>query len=82
MDRVVDSQRDPIKSRDRAGHRAGKGARMIPKESAACDDGGDAPRAERRIPAEHDTLHHTPETESELLHQSPSNIKPDLHTDA
>lgn len=71
MDRVVDSQRDPLKS-----------GIELKKKSAACNDGGDAPRAERRFPAEHDTLHHTPETESELLHRSPSNIKPDLHTDA
>lgn len=34
-------------------------------QSAGCNDGGDVRRAERRIPAEPDTLHHKPATERE-----------------
>lgn len=51
-------------------------------KSAGCNDGGDAPRAERWIPAEPDTLHHNPASECERLHQSLTVINPDFQTDA
>lgn len=51
-------------------------------KSAGCNDGSDAPRAERWIPAEPDTLHHNPASECELLHQSLTDINPDFQTDA
>lgn len=41
-----------------------------------------APRGERRIPAELHTLHHTSTAKSAPLHHSLADIQPDFQTDA
>lgn len=46
----------------------GSGPRMIPR-AFYDDDGGDAPRAYRRIPAEPDIPHRSPASEPDLPHQ-------------
>lgn len=46
----------------------GSGPRMIPRACYDDDDGGDAPRADRRIPAEPDIPHRSPASEHDLLH--------------
>lgn len=47
----------------------GSGPRMIPRACYDDDDGGDAPRADRRIPAEPQIPHRSPASEPDLLHR-------------